>query len=98
MTPSILETLANRRPDILAAVARHRAANPRLFGSVARGEDTATSDIDLLVEFSPEASLFDLMGLKEDLEKLLGRPTDIVSELGLNPLLRERILRDALPL
>jgi hypothetical protein len=90
-----LETLTTRRSELLAAVARHRAGNPRLFGSVARGEDTATSDIDLLVEFSPEASLFDLMGLKDEVEKLLGRRTDIVSELGLNPLLRERILREA---
>lgn len=63
-----------------------------------RGADTSTSDIDLLVDFSPERSLYDLVGLQFDIESLLGRRADIVTEASLNALLRERILAEASPL
>jgi len=62
------QTLAERRDDVIALLARHRATRIRVFGSVARREDTFDSDIDLLVDFDRDASLFDIGGLLEDLE------------------------------
>jgi len=93
-----LELLSRRKPDLLRAIAHHRAISLRVFGSVARGEDGPASDIDLLVEFSPDASLLDLVGLKQAIEELLGRRADIVTPGGLSPFLRDRILEDARPL
>lgn len=90
-----LELLSFKRPDLMRAAAHHRALSLRVFGSVARGEDGPGSDIDFLVEFSPEASLLDLVGLKQDIEALLGRTADIVTPDGVSPFLRERILGEA---
>jgi predicted nucleotidyltransferase len=70
----------------------------RVFGSFALGEATETSDIDFLVEFEQGRSLLDLVGLKEELEALLGRRVDVVEEGGLSPYLRDRILQEAVPL
>jgi uncharacterized protein len=63
----------------MAVAARHHANRVRLFGSVARGDDRPDSDIDLLVDFDPDSSLFDLMRMTRELEELLGRPVDVVS-------------------
>ena len=93
-----LDVLRRRRAEILATASRHGARNVRVFGSVARGDDTGASDIDLLVDFSPDRSLFDLVGLQLDIETLLGQRADIVTEASLNRLLRERILAEASPL
>ena len=68
----------------MALLARHRATRIRVFGSVARGEDTFDSDIDLLVDLDKDASLFDVGGLLEDLEELLApHRVDVVSTGGL---------------
>lgn len=93
-----LDTLHNRRTEILATAARHGARNVRVFGSVARGSDTAASDIDLLVDFAPERSLYDLVGLQLDIESLLGRRADVVTEDSLSTYLREPVLAEARPL
>lgn len=93
-----LDTLRNRRNEILAAANRHGARNVRIFGSVARGDDKSDSDIDLLVDFDPERSLYDLVGLKMDVETLLGRRADVVTEASLSIFLRDRILAEASPL
>lgn len=93
-----LEQLHNHRDNLLALASRHRATRIRVFGSVARGEDKPGSDIDLLVDFTPEASLLDLVGLQQDAEALLGRQVDVVTPEGVSPFLRERILADARPL
>jgi predicted nucleotidyltransferase len=69
-----------------------------VFGSVARGEANENSDVDLLVNFLPGASLFDLIDLKEDAEQLLGTSVDIVSEGGISPFLEQRILSEAVDL
>jgi len=90
-----LELLSLRKPDLLRAIAHHRALSLRVFGSVARGEDGPASDIDFLVEFSADASLLDLVGLKQEIEDLLGRRADIVTPSGVSPFLRERILEEA---
>jgi uncharacterized protein len=77
---------------------KYRAENVRLFGSVARGEGTATSDVDFLVHFLDGASLLDQVGLKQELEALLGCPVDVVSDRAVNRHIRERVLRDAVPI
>ncbi|MGD0262508.1 MAG: nucleotidyltransferase family protein [Verrucomicrobiota bacterium] len=93
-----LRNLAERRTEILRLAERYRAGKVRVFGSVARGDNTQVSDVDLLVTPQPGCSLFDLGGLLEDLQELLGCPVDLVTEDGLKPRLRERVLREAVPL
>lgn len=93
-----LRGLAERRTEILRLAERYRAGKVRVFGSVARGDNTQVSDVDLLVTPQPGCSLFDLGGLLEDLQELLGCPVDLVTEDGLKPRLRERVLREAVPL
>lgn len=77
--------LVAKREEILELVRQHRGRCAYLFGSVARGEETATSDIDFLVEFEKGSTLFDLMDLQEALEGLLGVSVDVVSVGGLKP-------------
>lgn len=72
-----------RREQVKAVAARHHAGRVRLFGSVARGDERPDSDIDLLVDFTADSSLFDLMRMTRELEDLLGRRVDIVSAGGL---------------
>jgi uncharacterized protein len=87
-----------RRAAILAAARRHGARSIRVYGSVARGQATDASDLDLLVEWEPDRSLLDVVGLKQDLEDLLGVSVDIGSERGLHWFIREEVLREAVPL
>jgi uncharacterized protein len=94
--PSMGE-LARMRAEILAAAARHGASNVRVFGSVARGDADAASDIDFLVDFEPGRSLLDLAGLLVDLEDLLGHRVDVVTEPGLKARIRPRVLAEAVP-
>ena len=74
------DLLAQMRDDIMAVAARHHATNVRVFGSVATGSDTPSSDLDLLVHFSDEASLYDQVGLTMELENLLGVNVDVISD------------------
>ena len=93
-----LDELRARRAEIVD-VARLRGAHElRVFGSVARGEQAATSDVDLLVTFEPGRSLLDLGGVVADLEDLLGCPVDVVTVEELRPHVRERILAEAVDL
>jgi predicted nucleotidyltransferase len=85
------------RQEITEVVRRHRGRGVAVFGSVARGDDRDDSDVDLLVEFEPGSSLFDLLHLQEELQELLGCPVDVVSRGGLKPR-DERIRREAVPL
>jgi len=96
VTPS--ELLQEKREDILRIASRRGAYNVRVFGSVARGEADAKSDIDLLVDLEPGRSLFDLGGLLMDLQNLLGHEVDVVTERGLRERIRERVLKEAIPL
>ena len=86
-----------RRAEICAIARRHRGRSVAVFGSVARGEESATSDIDFLVEFEAGSSLFDLLHLSEELEVLLGVPVDVVSVGGLKDR-DDHIRREAVPL
>ena len=90
--------LKAKREEILRVCAKHGARNVRVFGSVARGEADGASDIDFLVEMEPGRSLFDLGGLQYELEQLLGCAVDVVTERGLKPRIRDRVLREAVPL
>lgn len=92
------EFLTVHRDTILRIAADHGARNVRVFGSAARGTATSESDIDLLVAMEPGRSLFDLVGLGQDLEDILRRRVDVVSERGLSPYLRDKILSEAIPL
>jgi predicted nucleotidyltransferase len=78
--------------------AKHGAQHVRIFGSMARGEAGPGSDIDLLIDKGPETSPWFPGGLIVELEALLGRKVDVVTEKGLSPYLREQILREAVPL
>jgi len=95
MKPS--EALAANRTAIHRAVAAHHARNPRVIGSVLHGEDAESSDLDLLVDPTPEATLFDLAGMQQELEALLGVPVDVVTPNALPDRTRERILAEAEP-
>ena len=96
MKPS--DALTAHRDSIRAAVLRCRAANPRIFGSVLRGEDRDGSDLDLLVDALPDTTLFDLGSLQVELEALLGVPVDLLTPGDLPPALRQRVLAEATPL
>ena len=90
--------LDRHRNEILALAKMRGARNIRVFGSVARDEATTDSDVDILVEMEPGRSLLDLTGLQLDLEELLGRDVDVVTENGLSPYLKDRILAEATPI
>ncbi len=92
------EILSNKREEVLRIAARHGARNVRIFGSVARGEADSDSDLDVLVDLQPGRSLFDLGGLLIELQELFGCRVDVVTEQGLRPRIRERVLREAVPL
>ncbi|AHK02152.1 Nucleotidyltransferase domain protein [compost metagenome] len=93
MRPS--EVLEKNREAIREATKRFNAANPRVFGSVARGEDRPDSDLDILVDALPGTTLFDLGGLLEELKTILGVEVDVVTSGGLHSDIRARVLMEA---
>jgi uncharacterized protein len=95
---SLQELRRERRAAIIDLARRHGARNIRVYGSVARGQANDGSDLDLLVEWEPDRSLLDVVGLKQDLEDLLGVTVDIGSERGLHWFIRDEVLREAVPL
>jgi predicted nucleotidyltransferase len=95
---AIRQLIEERRDDILDIAARHGACNVRVFGSVARGDDTPDSDVDFLVDVGPTTSSWFPAGLILDLERILNRHVEIVTERALNPHIRERVLHEAIPL
>ena len=95
MKPSL--ALALKRSAIREVAGRFRVANPRVFGSVVHGTDHDGSDLDLLVDALPGATLFDLGGLQEALEDLLGVPVDLRTPLDLSVRFRDKVLTEAQP-
>jgi predicted nucleotidyltransferase len=93
-----LEQVRSQREAILALARKYGIRRVRLFGSVVRGEDRPDSDLDVLVEFEPGRSLLDLVGFGQDMEDLLGRKVDVVSERGISPYLEPYIRAEATPL
>ena len=96
MRPSVV--LDIKRSAVREAVSRFRTANPRVFGSVLRGTDRDGSDLDLLVDALPGTTLFDLGGLQDELESLLGIHVDLLTPADLPPKFRAKVLAEAQPL
>ena len=90
--------LNTKRNEILTIAARHGAKNLRIFGSVARGEASEASDVDVLIKLEPGRSLLDLIAMKQDLEDLLGFAVDVVTEDAVSPYIREQVLKEAVSL
>lgn len=91
-----MSTLLERhRLDILRIARSHGARRIRVFGSFARGEERADSDLDVLVDLEPGRDLLDIVAIKQDLESLLGLGVDVVTERAVSPYMRESVLREA---
>ena len=90
-----LDELIARRDELLRVARSHGAVRVRVFGSTLRGEDRPDSDVDLLVEVEPGRTLLDVIGFEQDVEELLARPVDVVTEGGLSPYLQGQILAEA---
>jgi len=93
-----LEDLLKQKQKILEIALKHGASNVRVFGSVVRGEAGPASDVDVLIDLEPERSLFGHAALVVELEQLLGCRVDVVTERGLRDRVKNRILKEAVPL
>lgn len=89
--------LEEKRPIVRELPSRFRAANPRVFGSVLHGTDREGSDLDMLVDTLPGATLFDIGGLQMELEELLGVPVDLLTPADLPASFRDQVLAEAVP-
>jgi uncharacterized protein len=96
MKPSF--ALASNREAIRRVVASHRACNPRVFGSVVHGDDTEDSDLDILIDPTPETTLFDIGAIRHELLQLLGVPVDVVTPRALPDNFRSKVLAEARPI
>ncbi len=92
------ELIRSKREEILRIARKHGADDIRLFGSVARGEATPSSDVDLLVEVRSDHSPWFPAGLIADLEELLGKRVHVVTVRALHPFIRDRVLQESVPL
>jgi predicted nucleotidyltransferase len=92
------QLLHAKRDEIKRIAAGHGAYNIRVFGSIARGKASPESDIDLLIDVGLTTSSWFPAGLILDLEDVLGRPVDVITEKALKPELRDHVLREAIPL
>ena len=90
--------LESRREAILRLARAHGAKHVRVFGSMARGDADSASDVDLLVDLEQGRTLLDLGALLMDLQDLLHRKVDVLTEAALHPKIREQVLREAVPL
>jgi hypothetical protein len=95
MRPST--ALQTYRKEIRNIVLSHRATNARVFGSVLRGEDSDTSDLDLLVDPTPETSMMDIGAIRHELKSLLGVEVDVLTPKALPDSFRDEVLREAIP-
>lgn len=94
----IFEPVKSKREQILEVARRHGVTRVRVFGSTARGDAGPKSDVDLLIDVGSEPTPWFPGGLVAELEELLGRPVQVVTERGLDGLLRDRVLQEAVPL
>lgn len=94
----IFEVIKSNRKRIIDIAKSHGATNVRLFGSIARGTGNDKSDVDLLVTMEPRGSLLDIIAIKQDIEDLLERKVDVVTENSLSPYLKDEILKEAINL
>lgn len=92
------EAIRKHKDVIFRIVARHRAANPRVFGSVLRGDDTEGSDLDLLVDATEKTTLFDIVTIERELREALGVEVDVQTPESLSKRFRDAVLGEAIPL
>jgi len=90
--------LAEVKAKVVPILKKHGARRAGLFGSVARGDDRPGSDVDFLVELGEEQSLLDVIGLKQELEEVLGRSVDVVEYDAVKPIIRDRVLTEEVPI
>jgi hypothetical protein len=95
MKPS--HALESNRDAIRRVVASHRACNPRVFGSVVHGEDTEGSDLDILIDPTPDTTLLDIGAIRHELLQLLGVPVDVLTPKALPERFRATVLSEAVP-
>ncbi|WP_395245510.1 helix-turn-helix domain-containing protein [Agromyces sp. MMS24-K17] len=95
--PSMLGQVRANGPRLRAELGALGAVDVRVFGSVARGDETDASDVDLLVELGPDVGAFALLRMQSTAEEILGRPVDVVPRSGLKPDVIERVLAEAVP-
>jgi uncharacterized protein len=96
MKPS--DALANHRDAIRRIVESHRACNTRVFGSVASGNDADGSDLDLLIDPTPQTTLFDIGAIRHELTRLLGVPVDVLTPQALPEKFRAAVIAQAQPI
>lgn len=94
----VRDLIQEKRQDILQIASRHGARNVRLFGSVARGDAGPESDVDFLVRLEPGTTLLNHAALVRELKALLGREVQVVSERALRERIKDRVMREAIPL
>ncbi|MBS4018949.1 MAG: nucleotidyltransferase family protein [Dechloromonas sp.] len=95
MKPSL--ALASHRADIRRVVESHRACNARVFGSVVHGDDAEDSDLDILIDPTPETTLMDVAAIQVELQRLLGVSVDVLTPRALPDAFRSRVLSEAEP-
>ena len=93
-----IKTLRAKKDNVIQVAARHGASSVRVFGSVARGDADECSDIDILVDLDSSRTLLDHAALSLDLKELLGCEVDVVTTRGLRSRVRDRVLKEAIPL
>lgn len=92
------DIIGDKRQAVIDLAAKHGASNVRVVGSVARGEARPDSDVDLLISFPPNRSVFDLVGLWLDMKDLLGREVSLIPDAALDQDFMRSVLEDAVPL
>ena len=92
------EELKHDRDRILELAEHYHASNMRVFGSTVRNDNTPESDVDFLIDIPPEQTLFDLIRLTRELKELLGCEVDVAQSTVLHPIIRDEVLREAVPL
>lgn len=95
---SISNTIKSKREAILDIAKKYGATKLSVFGSMARGEESPESDVDIIVEMEKGSSLLDIIAIKQDIEELLGRKVDIVTEASISPYIRNTVLKEAVNL
>ena len=95
---SISSIIRNRREEIINIAQKYGAKNVRVFGSMARDEGSSESDLDIIVEMEHGSSLLDIIAIKQDIEELLRRKVDVVTEASISPYIRDAVLKEAVNL
>ena len=93
-----IQELKKKRESIISVVERNGGRKVRIFGSLARGEELTDSDVDILIELDPGRSLLDILAIKQDLEDLLHRNVDVLTESAVSPYIKDDIMSEAVAL